>query len=82
MANPAVPGAINVSSLTGAEIIELHPYGQRRAQTTTQDIADLATAIAITSAAMKTWVLTLPTVETADNWWLNGNALCYGVATP
>lgn len=36
----------------------------------------------ITSAAMKTWVLTLPTTETADDWWLNGNVLCYGAVTP
>lgn len=49
---------------------------------TTQEIANLAAAGAITSAAMKTWVLTLPTTETADDWWLNGNVLCYGIVTP
>jgi hypothetical protein len=40
---PAVPGAINVVSLTGSEIVELHPFGQNRSQTTTQNIANLGT---------------------------------------
>lgn len=38
---PAVPGAINISSLTGEEIVQLQSGGQSTAQTTTQDIANL-----------------------------------------
>jgi hypothetical protein len=41
MGNPGVPGAINVTDLTGEEIVPLATTGQQSAQTTTQAIADL-----------------------------------------
>lgn len=42
MTSPAVPGAINLVSLTGDEIVPITPKGQGAAQTTTQRIANLA----------------------------------------
>lgn len=42
MSAPAVSGALNVSALAGNEIVPLATLGPRDAQTTTQDIADLA----------------------------------------
>ena len=40
---PNVPGAINVSSLDGTEIVPIATAGPQTAQTTTQDIANLGT---------------------------------------
>lgn len=42
MAVPSVPGAINVTTLTGAEIVSIATAGPQYAQTTTQAIAGLA----------------------------------------
>jgi hypothetical protein len=39
---PAVPGALNIPTLTGHEIVEVTSGGSRKAQTTTQAIANLA----------------------------------------
>ena len=41
MANPAVPGVITVTSLTGNELVPIQAGGQASAQTTTGDIAGL-----------------------------------------
>lgn len=79
---PAVPGAINVPVLEGDEIVEIHPYGQRRAQTTTQAIADLGVSGAITISTFTAFVLTLPTTPTDGGPWLNGNVISFGTVTP
>jgi hypothetical protein len=42
MSDPSVPGALNVSPLTGNEIVAIATVGPQSAQTTTQDIANLA----------------------------------------
>ncbi len=42
MVAPSVPGAINISQLTGSEIVALATLGPQSAQTTTRAIADLA----------------------------------------
>lgn len=45
MADPAVPGAITVTNLTGKEIVAIATAGPQSAQTTTRDIANLAGAL-------------------------------------
>lgn len=42
MASPSIPGALNLSALTGDEIIPIAPIGPKAAQTTAQAIAALA----------------------------------------
>jgi len=44
MATPAVPGAVNVATLTGSEIVGIATAGPQVAQTTTGAIAALVTS--------------------------------------
>jgi hypothetical protein len=49
---------------------------------TTQDIANLGAAGAITIATFTAFVLTLPTTPTDNGPWLNGNVISYGTIAP
>ena len=69
MPSPAVPGSLNVSSLSGDEIVEINPYAARRSQTTAQEIANLAPFPALPAYT----VATLPTPGTAGRMVLCTN---------
>jgi hypothetical protein len=61
MPSPSVPGTLNVSSLTGAEIVQINPRAVRSSQTTAQEIANLAPFPALPAYT----IATLPTPGTA-----------------